>query len=242
VLTDAQRHELATTGVTYMRGVLARADADAIADQIWAAYADKGVLRDDRSTWPVAGLEVKLQKLRKSGMFRPFDNATTRGALDELLGHWSEPDAWGAPLISFPGDGPWRMPTKIWHFDHRAEGDPEKPFLMRMFGFVNDVGPEGGGTLIIEGTHELVRRMVAAAPDHKVGSSADVKKLLAKRYDFFQAPSFDPVEIDGVRVCVRELTGEAGDVALMLPWTMHNINMNCGDQPRFMVTHTVFRG
>jgi len=51
----------------------------------------------------------------------------------------------------------------------------------------------------------------------------------------------DGDEIDGVRVRVAELTGEAGDVTVMLPWTMHNFSMNCSPEPRLMVTHTVLR-
>jgi hypothetical protein len=50
----------------------------------------------------------------------------------------------------------------------------------------------------------------------------------------------EPTVIDGVTVRVRELTGHAGDVAFMLPLTLHNVSMNCGDRPRFMVTHTAF--
>ena len=52
----------------------------------------------------------------------------------------------------------------------------------------------------------------------------------------------DGDEIDGVHVRVAELTGRAGDVVVMQPWTLHNFSMNCADVPRFMVTHTVFRG
>jgi hypothetical protein len=40
---------------------------------------------------------------------------------------------------------------------------------------------------------------------------------------------------------VVELTAEAGDVVVMLPWTMHNLAMNCAATPRFMVTHSIYR-
>jgi ectoine hydroxylase-related dioxygenase (phytanoyl-CoA dioxygenase family) len=43
-----------------------------------------------------------------------------------------------------------------------------------------------------------------------------------------------------VRVRVAELTGEAGDVVVMLPWTLHGLAMNCSPAPRFMVTHSLF--
>ena len=85
-------------------------------------------------------------------------------------------------------------------------------------------------------------RMVATSPDLDAGKSAIVKRELRKRYPWFKAPSLEPTVIDGVTVRVRELTGEAGDVAFMLPWTLHNVSLNCADQPRFMVTHTVYSG
>ena len=51
----------------------------------------------------------------------------------------------------------------------------------------------------------------------------------------------DGDEIDGVRVRVAELTAQAGDIVVMLPWTMHNLAMNCAVTPRFMVTHSIYR-
>ncbi len=111
-----------------------------------------------------------------------------------------------------------------------------------MFGFVGEVAPQGGGTLVIEGSHELVRRMVAQTDNHDLGKSGVAKKKLFSRYPWFHAPDFAGVELDGVCVRVRELTGQPGDVVLMLPWTLHNGNMNCSAEPRFMVTHTAYRG
>ena len=52
---------------------------------------------------------------------------------------------------------------------------------------------------------------------------------------------WDGEEIDGIRVRVVELTGDAGDVTLMLPWTLHAISPNGSDRPRMMVTHSVYR-
>ncbi len=239
MLTAKQRDELSATGITYLRGAVARDVADGVADRIWEAYAAKGVRRTDPSTWPAPTLlETKLQRMRKTGMFAPFGTPELEAIATDLLGSWCEMDRWGAPLITFPHTGPWQLPKKNWHFDYRAQGRPDPPMLLRMFGFVNEVTSHGGGTLVIEGSHELVRRRVAAAVDHDAGSSQQIKRRLAAEYPFFASPSEEPADIDGVRVRVAELTGQPGDIAVMLPWTMHNISMNCSDQPRFMVTHT----
>ena len=57
---------------------------------------------------------------------------------------------------------------------------------VRLFGYASDVVSGAGATLVVEGSHELVRRMVAAAPGHDAGGSAVLrKKLLA-------APSLVP--------------------------------------------------
>jgi hypothetical protein len=98
----------------------------------------------------------------------------------------------------------------------------------------------------------LVRRLIARTPDHDAGSSSDLRKTLARQHRWFAALLGDGAdrarqfmvdgdEIDGVRVRVGELTGEAGDVTVMSPWTMHNFSMNCSSAPRLMVTHTVLR-
>ena len=214
MLTAQLRDELETTGITYLRGALPRADADAIATTVWDAFEARGVRRGDPSTWPNQMLETKLQRLRKAGTFAAFGTPGVAEALHALLGDWKELDPWGGALISFPVPGPWRMPTKNWHFDFPASGPPDRPQIMRLFGFVNDVVPQGGGTLVIEGSHELVRRWVAAAPNHDAGNSKTVKKRLAREYPWFDAPTPDGTEIDGVRVRAVELTGQAGDVAL----------------------------
>ncbi len=51
----------------------------------------------------------------------------------------------------------------------------------------------------------------------------------------------DGEEIDGVHVKVTELTGHAGDVVVMQPWTLHCMSINSLDMPRLAVTHTVHR-
>jgi hypothetical protein len=232
-------------GVAYVRGAVAKDAAAAIEDRVWEAFGARGVQRADPFTWPNGwrGLQVKLQHLRKSGMFAPFGNDAVASAISAALGNdWHELDPWGGPLISFPTEGPWKLPPYGWHSDLPARGGVERPSALRLFGFVSDVGPQGGGTLVIEGSHELIRRMVAESPGLDAGKSAIVKKELRRRYPWFNAPAMEPTEIDGVRVCVRELTGVAGDVAFMLPWTLHNVSMNCAATPRFMVTHTVYSG
>jgi hypothetical protein len=197
----------------------------------------------------------KLQAVRKQGAFAALDEPLLDAVVEELLGpgRARSVEAWG-PLVTFPQPGPWVLPHTTWHLDLPGRaGGPEGIGVARLLGFATDVGPQGGGTLVVEGSHELVRRMVAAAPGFDAGGSAEVRKRLAAAHPWFRVLGrpgdedrvrqlmVEGEEVDGVRVRVVELTGDAGDVVVMLPWTLHNVAMNVAGSPRVMFTRTVFR-
>ena len=256
MLTAGQWEELRTTGVTRVRGVVEPRDIETMTDRVWALFERRGIRRDDRSTWPT-GFAAKNQPLRQSGALNLFANDLTAALTDDLLGAgaWTDSEAWGPALVTWPQPGPWMVPHKSWHFDVPGRGNPDRPEVARLFGFVSAVGPRGGGTLVVAGSHELVRRLVESSPERDAGQSTDLRKALNRRSRWFAALTgkgtdgtdgvqqfmLDGDEVDGVRVRVVELTGEPGDVTVMLPWTMHNMSMNCATQPRLMVTHTVLR-
>jgi hypothetical protein len=253
VLSVDQRRDLETTGIARVPGVVSPDEIDAMTDRMWRFFERRGMRRDHPSTWSV-GYRGKNQGLRQSGVFNRFANDVTNALLDELLGTgwWAEAEAWGPALVTWPQPGPWQLPHKVWHFDVPGRGNPDRPEVARLFGFISEVGARGGGTLVVEGSHELVRRMVAAAPSQDAGTSSDLRRALNARHPWFAALAraggdrirqfmIDGHDIDGIRVRVAELTGAPGDVIVMMPWTMHNLSMNCSERPRFMVTHTVMR-
>jgi hypothetical protein len=246
VLTDDQQVDLATTGWTRVPGLVDRAAADAMADRIWTQLGRRGIQREDSSSWPVGGL-AKNQGLRHGKVFDAY-GPRAAAVVDDLLGvgAWHGLEGWGPALITFPQPGPWTVPGKVWHFDLPGRGDPDLLAATRLFGYATEVGPGGGGTLVVEGSHELVRRMVAASPGHDAGSSRDLRQRLVARHPWFRAlcrggdgDRLRQLMLDGDEI--DELTGEPGDLALMLPWTMHNASMNCAAEPRFMVTHSIYR-
>jgi ectoine hydroxylase-related dioxygenase (phytanoyl-CoA dioxygenase family) len=241
-------------------GVVGRDVAGTLAERVWVSLAARGVDRARPATWPV-GFVGKNQGLRRGRVFDAFGAAAaTVAVVDELgAGSWSRDGVWGPALVTFPEPGPWTLPHKVWHFDLPGQGDPDRPHVVRLFGYVDDVVEHGGATLVVEGSHELVRRLVAATPGHDAGSSAELRMRLMADHPWFRALGresgagdaggadrirqfmVDGDEIDGVRVRVAELTAGAGDVVVMQPWTMHNLSMNCADRPRFMVTHSIYR-
>ena len=236
MLSAAHLDELRTRGLTYVRALISREQAAAIEDRIWEFFARRGIDRTDRSTWPPGGLMSNVQGLRQAGVFAPFANDALFAVVDQLLGcdTWTKPRQEGQALITFPQPEPWEIPHKIWHFDLPAKGAVDSFQAVRVFGYAATVGPRGGATLLVEGSHELVRRMVERSPNQNAGQSADVRRRLVGRSGWFKALTtaggdrvdrfmLDGDEVDGVRVRVVEATGNAGDVCVMHPWMLHNI-------------------
>ena len=254
MLSAEQQSELKMRGLTFVRAAVAPADAAEMERRIWVFLKKRGIDRDDRSTWPHGGLMSHVQGLRQAKVFAPFSNARMFAIVDQLLGAqtWSRWRQEGQALLSFPDEGAWHVPHRIWHFDMPARGPTDRFDAIRVFGYAATVAPRGGATLMVEGSPELVRRMIERSPKRDAGGSADVRRRLIAQSPWFRAltsPDGDRIkpfmedgdEIDGVRVRVIEATGAAGDVCLMHPWTMHNTAKNCSDRPRMMMTQTYAR-
>lgn len=250
-LSAAQLAELETSGFVRVASAITASEAGEMENRVWTWLAERdGVDRDDRATWPVN--IGKLQPLRKARVFDRFINARTSKIFEALLGAgWHQFGINPQALLSFPTDATWELPHKMWHFDVPARGPVTGFGALRCLGFVNNVGPRGGGTLVVEGSHQLVRKMVARSDCDDAGRSSDVRRVLARTSPWFAALSEpgghrinclmnDGDTIDGVDVRVVELTGRPGDLVLMHPWVLHNISMNVGDAPRMMTSFSAF--
>ena len=228
-------------GAIVLRGVF---DATGMEDLLWGHLTRRyRMVRDDPASWK-PGTFGKTTKFGKSGPFEGVGTPAVRDAVTALLGSaWHESDRWGAPLITFPTEGPWAIPTANWHIDM----PPVDPLVaVRSFAFISPVRPAGGGTVIVAGSHLL-------AGQHPGISSAHLRSELAARSSWFHElwrgePGYERTErtdrfmsgdeVDGVQVRVVELVGEPGDVVLWHPSLLHSIAPNCLDRPRFMLTHT----
>jgi ectoine hydroxylase-related dioxygenase (phytanoyl-CoA dioxygenase family) len=255
--TDAQRATFHEQGLLHLPAAIATIDADRMAARIWDVLdARDGIRREDPATWAVRQ-PTGFQSLTRAGVFAPLASAAVRAALDDLLGRgsWQSPDAWGAPLVTFPdGARAWDVPSGQWHLDFVARESAEHLPGVRILGLLVDVQPRGGTTLIVGGSHRLVERLIADGRAAE-GHSAHIRDELAAAYPWLgalwsrDAVPADRVQrfmtegatIDGVQLRVIELTGAAGDVFLMHPWTLHAPAPNCGSTPRLMISQSVFR-
>jgi hypothetical protein len=188
--------------------------------------------------------------------FRDVWTERVVGALDDILGAgaWHVPTHAGQLLaISFPQCGAtWTLPHQSWHLDYRAPGAIPRIPGVQIFLCVDDVAPHGGATLALAGSSRLIdaiRRREGPAWD---GSSAAVRRALKAEVpwirdlvtlrpdqdriaDFMSRPTLQ----DGVALQVVALSGAAGDVHVMHPWTLHVASPNCGDRPRMVLTERI---
>jgi Phytanoyl-CoA dioxygenase (PhyH) len=212
------------SGILRVDEAFSPAVADSICELIWTIFARYGMSRDDPETWG----PFRKRALDSVGASPVFDEILTdrlAGAVDTVLdaARWDWPSAWGDFLITFPNAPVWSLPHTGWHQDWTFSIDGP-PRLVKAFVFLNDLGPGGGGTLVVTGSHRLR------------GQCGWLRELctegdpVERRRRFMDAEA----DVEGVALRVVELTGRPGDVVLIHPWLVHAVAPNAGPTPRFM--------
>jgi hypothetical protein len=187
-----------------------------------------------RPQWPATGLKTS----KAIGNKRPEVEALINGAdllaaVDQLLdGHAFDRRVFRRPQVLFtlPNIDVWRLPQG-W----RADGP--------RFRSLDHVGPGGGGTTVVAGSHRL------ANDTGRFLRASDLTQIL-KREPFFRElfagrggedGVLPRARIGDVPVEVMELTGAPGDVWLIDLRTLHTGAPNAADRPRMMFTHRFMR-
>ena len=131
-------------------------------------------------------------------------------------------------MFTFPGQArPWLLPARSWHADYGWDFYPDPLFGVKVFAFVAEVRPRGGGTLVITGSHRVTARFAAALPPGQPFAGHLLHRYL-RGDEWFRAltrPGDDDPgraarfmdadhDADGIPVRVAELTGQPGDVVL----------------------------
>jgi hypothetical protein len=223
ILTPTQIAEFEERGFIILR----HAFSSVVAARIRAAMWEKlGLDAADPAGWtkPV----VHIQECFWGS---PFSSAVTgrfKGAVDDLLGanRWKPIEHMGWWPVAFPG---FEKPEDLeavadWHVDgghfhHRLLG-PEQG-LLPLFLF-SDVGPEDGGTLLVDGSHHAVARALSAA-EPKGLAMAELMELSRRM----------------PKSRITRLVGRAGDIALIHPLTVHARSPNLGKRVRFIANPQV---
>jgi hypothetical protein len=256
MLTAGQREEFEQSGVVRVPGAIASRDAAKMCDRVWETLGRRfQIRRDDRSTWGarrVAG----FHDLPKAENFEQIGSPAVREALDNLLGdgNWQKPERWGSLLVTFPeSTARWELPHKSWHLDFPAPSRLQTLFAVRLFVCLAKLGPTGGGTLFLAGSHRLVQDLADKEPAEKL-RSAEAREALIRNYPWVKGLcSFDETVdrvqqfvkggavMRDVNVRVIEMTGEAGDVFMTHPLMLHAGSTNCAKDPRLVLSSTVYR-
>ena len=80
----------------------------------------------------------------------------------------------------------------------------------------SDIGPGDGGTPMLRGSHKTIARLLAEAEPAGLSHQELTKKLPLANTE-----------------CAVEVTGEAGDVAMLHPLLIHGFGPNAGSRVRF---------
>lgn len=244
MFTESEIRAFGTLGHLRVPAVLDRDATSEMQERIWRKLRHNGADPDDASTWSAD----KAFGLRTVRDHDPDPNAAPAfvGALDSLMGAgtWRTQDHWGQALVTFPSGEPWNVPGGPWHLDHPYWYPPDEVWGVNVFLIVDDLEPGGGGTGVVQGSPELIRRWLADK-DPRKSTQKQLRRGFEAKHPYFKrladlndggdrSDFTNATVIDEVSVKVIELTGEAGDVVICHPWALHNGTPNVRERPRLM--------
>ena len=176
---------LASAGVVRLDHFVPPATIRALRDQMWRELAPHGI--DRKASWLgearylCGAVRPHLRTLDLS-----FDITALRSALDEWARaafpreQWTTCDMCSAhanfprPLSAGETAETWRIPMFSrtygggvdWHVDapSLAGAEHSRPPLIKAFVLLNDVAPHGGATLVVAGSHRLLRQLAVETP------------------------------------------------------------------------------
>jgi len=249
------RSRFESTGVVRLDAAFSADQAEAMRNAVWLhAERQAGLRPADPAGWAGSPV-VNWKALTHDPVFGPLaDNQPLRDALDAIFGAgcWRRPRAGAQILFSLPEPGPWVLPDG-WHmdcgFDHATWPVP----AVKLFAFIGEVGPQGGGTLVLPGTHRLVDHYRKALPAPAGAGKHNwlafmrhhpwLTRLLdgADRPDHGRPLIGEKSDLDGVPVEVVELTGSPGDIVLTHLHVFHTRSPNTTATPRRMLSKHIHR-
>lgn len=219
-LTVEQAQHFLERGFVTVRGAFDPVDGQRWLDDAWIRF---GYDRDDPGSWTEKRIHLSARSHVDARTFAP---AAWRAAV-ELAGGEERvllPWRWSDGFIANLGvgeDRPWQPPSPAvggWHkdgdfFRHFLDS-PEQALLSLVLW--TDMLPRGGGTFVAADSVPVVARFLAEHPEGVLPGDFDYATLIAQCHDFV------------------EMTGEAGDVVLLHPYTLHATSQNVLGAPRII--------
>jgi hypothetical protein len=124
---------------------------------------------------------------------------------------------------------------------------------VKLFAFFGEVGPRGGGRMLLPGTHRLVDRYREGLPASAGAGTENWRRFMRRHLwldrllDGARLPDYGrplvgtAAEIDGVPVQVVELTGAPGDVVVTHLYVFHARSPNTAAVPRLVLGKEIRR-
>jgi hypothetical protein len=249
VVSSAEHERFVATGVLRLDGALTDDDASAMRSAVWRYVEGRTAIRfAEPATWPGAHA-INFRGIKRSPALRALLAAgRVRDALDDAFGSagWQPPKPGAQILLTFPSPGPWVLPHGRWHSDFAIERPSWPASAVKLFAFLTEVEPSGGGTLVLSGSHRLVERFAADLPVGGHGAHLWTRFMKGDPWlHDVHWPGPEPErtqrllgvehEVDGVPVSVVELTGRPGDVVLTHQDVLHVAAPNTRSTPRIML-------
>lgn len=211
-LTDEQAEHFLERGFVALRGAFDVSAAQRWLDDAWIRF---GYDRNDPRSWTEKRIHLSSRSRVDARTFAP---AAWRAAMDLAGGEdrVAQPWLWGDGFIANLGvgdDRPWQPPSAAvggWHKD----GDFFRHFLdspeqgLLTFVLWTDMVHQGGGTFVAADSVPVVARFLAGHPEGVLPRDFRYADLIGRCHDFV------------------EMTGEAGDVVLLHPYTLHATSQN----------------
>ena len=249
-LSPEQLVHFAEQGYVRVPAALSPAFVKQVQTALWRELkAQYGIVKEAPHTW-----RAKQSILNKEIIDRAVGievGPRLVGAVNQILGagKWRPLKTLGALLLTFPGEGsqPWER-ADIWHFDNDPRNYLDGVTELMLFTFYSSVGPQGGGTLILSGSHRLVAKYITTSAAVGMPDVLSLTDGLAKWHpwlaEMMKCGEVDArptatlmeaaVDVHGVPVRIVEFTGEPGDAVLCHPAMLHAVSANCSPQPRIM--------
>jgi len=257
VLSNDQVEEFDRSGLIRLPGAIPPDDTATMCAHIWSFLHERdGIEQANVTSWPVGGV-AQFQRLARSDAFDRIWKATdVSAAIDDLIGKGRWRPGLNGVLVTFPQPNiVWTVPTSAWHLDAPPQmlgaQVPGTVASVRLFIILDDLEAHGGGTLVLAGSHRLVKAYLATGgPEPR---NREIKGALGSAHQWLDglwggaahsdgdAPTrirrymVDGATVGDIRLLVRELHGAKGDVFLMDSDCFHAASPNSLERPRIML-------